>query len=229
MMYFDPVYILIGLGTAALSMWASVRVKSTFRRYQGVGTRSGLTGAEIARRILARSGVRDVTVERVSGFLSDHYDPASKTLRLSPEVYDGRSVAAAGVAAHEVGHALQHAHGYWPLQVRSYMAPLASFGSNLGLIIAIMGLAMQSMGLFTLGVIAFAMMVVFVLVTLPVEFDASNRARQLLPELGFVTPAESRAVARVLSAAAMTYVAAAVGAVMTLLYFILRASAMNRS
>ncbi|MCA9516273.1 MAG: zinc metallopeptidase [Myxococcales bacterium] len=223
MFYLDPGYMVLLLVTGALSIWASVRVKTTFARYQKVRTRGGLTGAEVARAILARSGVRDVRVERVAGFLSDHYDPREKVLRLSPDVYGGTSVAAVGVAAHEVGHAIQHARGYWPLQVRSYLAPAASFGSNLGLIIAMMGLAFHATGLVTLGVIAFAAMVAFTLVTLPVELDASARAKALLPELGFVSAEEARGVRSVLGAAAMTYVAAAVSSVLTLLYFVMRA------
>ncbi len=226
-MYFDPMYMLITFVTGGLSMWASWRVKSTFSRYAKVGTGRGVTGAEVARRILEASGIYDVTVERVSGFLSDHYDPRNKKLRLSPDVYDGSSVAAAGVAAHEVGHALQHAKGYWPLQVRSYLAPAASFGSNIGLIILIMGLAMQSMGLFTVGIIAFSLMVAFTLITLPVEFDASNRAKRLLPQLGLVQGQQGRGVASVLNAAAMTYVASAVAAIAQLLYFIIRSGVLS--
>lgn len=134
-MFFDPIYIVIMIATAGLGFFASFRVKSAFRKWSEVPSSSGMTGAEVARTILLRSGVHDVEVERVGGFLSDHYDPSHKKLRLSPEVYDGTSVAAAGVAAHEVGHALQHANKYWPLQVRSYLAPAAAFGGNVSMIV----------------------------------------------------------------------------------------------
>lgn len=219
-MFFDPIYIIIMVATAGLGFWASFRVKSTFRKWSSVPASSGMTGAEIARTILARSDIHDVEVERVDGFLSDHYDPRSKTLRLSPDVYDGASVAAAGVAAHEVGHALQHNKAYWPLQVRSYLAPAASFGGNISMIVFGIGLAIGATGMATLGVLLFALMVAFTLITLPVEFDASNRAKALLPEMGVTAGADGVGVSKVLNAAAMTYVAGAVSAIATLIYLI---------
>ncbi len=221
-MFFDPLYIMIMIATAALGFWASWRVKATFARWQKIGTRRGMTGAEVAREILRRSGVHDVKVEQVGGFLADHYDPRHRVLRLSPDVYNGTSVAAAGVAAHEVGHALQHAAKYWPLQVRSYLAPAASFGGNISMIVFAIGLMVGATGLAKLGVVLFALMVAFTLITLPVEFDASNRAKRLLPEMGVTQGAEGVGVAKVLNAAAMTYVAGAVSAIATLVYLIIR-------
>jgi Zn-dependent membrane protease YugP len=221
-MFFDPLYLLIMVATAALGGWASWRVKATFKTWQKVGTRRGMTGAEVAREILRRSGVDDVTVEQVGGFLADHYDPRNRTLRLSPDVYNGTSVASAGVAAHEVGHALQHAARYWPLQVRSYLAPAASFGGNISMLVFALGLIVGATGLAKLGVILFSLMVVFTLITLPVEFDASNRAKRLLPEMGVTEGTEGVGVAKVLNAAAMTYVAGAVSAIATLVYLIFR-------
>jgi len=221
-MFFDPLYIVIMGVTALLGFWASFRVKSTFAKWQKVGTRRGMTGADVAREILRRSGVHDVAVEQVGGFLSDHYDPRSRTLRLSPDVYNGTSVAAAGVAAHEVGHALQHAAKYWPLQVRSYLAPAASFGGNISMIVFAVGLAVGALGLAKLGVVLFSLMVAFTLITLPVEFNASNRAKALLPEMGITQGAEGVGVAKVLNAAAMTYVAGAVSAIATLVYLVIR-------
>ena len=219
-MIFDPLYMLILVATGGLSMWASMKVKRAFKHYSQVPTRARMTGAQVAHEILKRSGVTDVTVERVGGVLSDHYDPRTKTLRLSPDVYDKSSVAAVGVAAHEVGHALQHAHDYFPLQVRSVLAPAAALGSNLSTFAIMGGFLLGSLGLVKLGVLAFSLMVLFVLITLPVEFDASNRAKRLLPELRLTTGPEGQGVGAVLDAAALTYVAGAVAAVSQLLYFL---------
>jgi uncharacterized protein len=221
-MFFDPLYIMIMIATAALGFWASWRVKATFAKWQKIGTRRGMTGADVAREILRRSGVHDVKVEQVGGFLADHYDPRHRVLRLSPDVYAGTSVAAAGVAAHEVGHALQHAQRYWPLQVRSYLAPAAAFGGNVSMIVFVLGMLVGATGLAKLGVVLFSLMVVFTLITLPVEFDASNRAKRLLPEMGVTEGMEGVGVAKVLNAAAMTYVAGAVSAIATLVYLIIR-------
>ena len=219
-MIFDPVYILILVVTSALSLGASMKVKRAFRRWQRVPSSSRMTGAEVAREILRRSGVHDVTVERTGGMLSDHYDPRTRTLRLSPPVHDERTVAAAGIAAHEVGHALQHAEGYGPMHVRSVLAPVAALGSNISTFAIMGGFLLGSLGLVKLGVLAFAIMVAFVLITLPVEFDASNRAKRLLPEMGLATGPEGQGVSAILNAAALTYVAGAVAAVAQLLYFL---------
>ena len=220
-MIFDPLYILIMVVTGGIGALASWKVKSTFKRWSNAPTAARMTGAEVAQEILRQEGVFDVKVERVGGFLSDHYDPRNRTLRLSPAVYDSTSVAAAGVAAHEVGHALQHARGYWPMQVRSYLAPAAAFGSNFAIILIIAGAFMGMLGLAKLGVLAFSVAVAFVLITLPVEFDASNRAKKLLPAMGLTQGAEGKGVAQVLNAAAMTYVASAIAAVAQLIYFLM--------
>ncbi len=227
-MFFDPLYLLVILVTGGLSLFASLRVRAAFKRWKAVPSATGLTGAEVARGILRASGVHDVTVEPVGGLLSDHYDPRTRTLRLSPDVFHGRSVAAAGVAAHEVGHALQHARGYWPLQVRSFLAPAAALGSNLAMIVFVLGLAVGALGLAKLGVLLFGLMVAFTVVTLPVEFDASRRARALL-FAGRHGGRDADGVSAVLNAAALTYVAATIGAVMTLVYMLLRAGLLGGS
>ena len=228
-MIFDPVYLAILAVAGLFSLVTSMRVKSCFKKWDRIPTASGLTGAEVAREILRQSGIFDVQVERVSGFLSDHYDPSTRTLRLSPGVYGGRSVAAAGVAAHEVGHALQHARGYWPLQVRTVMAPAAALGSNLSTVAILAGIFLGSLGLVKIGVLFFALMVAFVIITLPVEFDASNRAKRLLPEMGLVVGAQNQGVSAVLNAAAMTYVAGAVAAIGQLLYWLMASGMLGGS
>ncbi len=221
-MFFDPLYLVIMAFTAVIGFWASFRVKRAFATYAERNTSSGLTGAEVARLILRREGISDVRVERVEGFLSDHYDPRHRVLRLSPDVYEGRSISSAGVAAHEVGHAIQHARRYWPLQVRSYLAPAASFGGNVSMIVFGLGLAVGATGLAKIGVVLFSLMVLFTLITLPVEFDASNRARATLAEVGVIRGEEGIGVGKVLNAAAMTYVAGAVSAIATLVYLVIR-------
>jgi Zn-dependent membrane protease YugP len=222
-MFFDPLYLLVIAVSGGLSLYASLKVRGAFTRWRRVPSSAGLTGAQVARGILAASGIRDVTVEPVGGLLSDHYDPRTKTLRLSPDVFNGTSVAAAGVAAHEVGHALQHAQGYAPLKVRSFLAPAAAIGSNLAMVVFVLGLAVGALGLAKLGVLLFGLMVAFTLVTLPVEFDASRRARALLFSGGRHSARDQDGVSAVLNAAALTYVAAAIGAIMTLVYMLLRA------
>ena len=223
-MFYDPIYWVIMAVTGGLAIWASFRVKGSFAKWDRVGTSRGRTGAEVAREILERSGVHDVRVEQVGGFLSDHYDPRHKVLRLSPGVYAGASIAATGVAAHEVGHALQHARGYKPLQLRSYLAPVAALGSNLSMIVLVIGAAVGALGMVKLGIALFALMVIFTLITLPVEFDATRRAKALLPAMGLTQGDEGRGVAAVLNAAALTYVAAAVAAIAQLVYLIVRFS-----
>jgi len=219
-MIFDPLYMLLLVVTGVIGFASSARVKSTFAKWDKVTNTSGMTGAEIAREILRRSNISSVTVEQVDGFLSDHYDPSKRVLRLSSKVYSGRSVAAAGVAAHEVGHALQHAYGYWPLGVRTMLAPSAALGSNLSNLAILGGLLIGSMGLVKIGVLFFSLMVAFVIITLPVEFDASARAKRVLPEMGLVTGDQGAGVASVLNAAALTYVAGAVAAIGQLLYWL---------
>ncbi|MBN8589926.1 MAG: zinc metallopeptidase [Rhodothermia bacterium] len=204
-----------------LAMWAQFKVKSTFNKFAQVPTRGGMTGAEVARAVLDEAGLYNVKVEPTNGFLSDHYDPRGKVLRLSEATYNERSVSAAGVAAHEAGHALQDKEKYTPLVWRSAMVPAVQFGSMLGPIAIMAGLAINITGLAWVGVILFAAASVFSLVTLPVEFDASNRAKAMLAKMNLVTTQEGEGVDKVLDAAALTYVAAAVASVAQLLYYVL--------
>ncbi|MBP8000028.1 MAG: zinc metallopeptidase [Chloroflexi bacterium] len=227
-MFFDPLYLILALPALLLGMYAQARVRNNFSKYSQVRTWRGLTGAEVARSLLNTQGLYEVQVEESQGFLSDHYDPRSKTLRLSPDVYRSPSVAAAGIAAHEMGHALQHAHGYAPLQLRSALVPAVQFSSNLAPWIIIVGMLLQWTSLAWVGVILFAGAVFFSLVTLPVEFDASRRAKQLLVSEGVLSAQEVEGVNKVLDAAALTYVAAAIAAVGQLLYWILRLSGASR-
>jgi uncharacterized protein len=220
----DPLYWLLIGPTMILALWAQLKVKSNFNKYSKVGTSRGVTGAEVAELVLRSANIGDVHVEEVGGYLSDHYDPRSKVLRLSPDVFRGRSISAAGVAAHEAGHAIQHARDYAPLKLRSALVPVANFGSWLSWPIIMIGMLMQSMQLLQLGVLLFSALVLFQIVTLPVEFNASSRAKEALVRTGVLTSGEEReGVNRVLGAAAMTYVAATISAVMQLLYFAIRA------
>jgi len=219
----DPLYWVMMIPMMILSGLASMGVKRTFNRFSKLGTHAGLSGADVAREILRRNGLSDVRVEQVSGFLSDHYDPNKKVVRLSPEVYRSTSIAAVGVAAHETGHAIQHSQAYAPLALRNLMVPVASIGSNFAWIVIIAGFVLSWLGLVKFGILLFSVVVAFQLITLPVEFDASSRAKQILGNAGFVSSNELRGVRKVLSAAAMTYVAAAASSIMTLLYFLLRA------
>ena len=219
----DPLYIMMMAPVLILSAFASWKVKSSFNKYSKVGTRSGLTGAEVARKILDRHGLRDVPVVETHGFLSDHYDPLKKVVRLSHDVYANSSIAAIGVAAHETGHAIQHKEAYKPLVLRNMVVPVASIGSNFSWIIIIAGLAMGALGIVKIGILLFSIVVLFQLITLPVEFDASSRAKKILASEGIVSGQELSGVSSVLSSAAMTYVAAATSAIMTLLYFLIRA------
>jgi Zn-dependent membrane protease YugP len=220
--FFNPLYFLFALPALILGLWAQMRVRSAFGQYSRVRSMTGMTGARAARRILDANGLSHVTVERTGGFLSDHYDPRSKTLRLSPDVYDSPSLAAVGVAAHEAGHALQDASSYAPLQLRTAMVPSVQIGSWLGPIIFLVGLMMSGAAGQTIawvGLILFGATAVFALVTLPVEFDASKRAKALLVSEGVLAPQELKGASSVLDAAALTYVAAALQAIMTLLYY----------
>ena len=216
-------YLIVLIGPMLFSFWANRKVKKAFNKWSQVLGSRNVTGAQVAQQICDYAGLHDVKIEQVGGFLADHYDPRSKTLRLSEDVYHGTSVAAQGVAAHEVGHAIQHANNYWPLQFRSYIAPVASFASNISMILIMIGFLIGLSGLAKLGVLFFAVTTVFVLITLPVEFDASNRAKELLPRLGITQGSEGAGVASVLDAAAMTYVASAVSSVTWLLYYVLQA------
>jgi uncharacterized protein len=212
-------YLLFALPALILGLWAQFKVKSAFSKYSRVPNGTGMTGARAARRILDANGLSHVDVERTQGMLSDHYDPRSKVLRLSPDVFDGPTLAAVGVAAHEAGHALQDQQNYAPLQLRSIMVPSVQIGSWLGPIIFMVGFFMALEPIAWLGVILFGAVALFSLVTLPVEFDASKRAKALLVSEGILTPQEIGGASKVLDAAALTYVAAALQAVMTLLYY----------
>jgi len=224
MWLFDPYYLLyVMLPAAILTGWAQLKVKSAFARGSRIASQRGWTGRDIAQAILDANNINDVRIETVQGYLSDHYDPRHKVLRLSPDVYNGRSLASTGVAAHEVGHAIQHARGYAPLAIRNAVVPMASIGSGFGMMMLMVGLAIPFLRVFTIvGAALFTMVVVFQLVNLPVEFNASKRARQTLLTNGLVSQQEDREVGRVLNAAAMTYVAATIQAVLTLLYFLWR-------
>jgi Zn-dependent membrane protease YugP len=233
-MMFDPLYLAIIIGSMGLSFFASMYVKSKFKDGQKIGLRSYKTGYEVAQAILADAGIDDVKVVEYPGFMSDHYNPMSKTLALSPDVYHGRTAASAGVAAHEVGHALQHAENYLPMWARSVIVPAANIGSNLGpwIIIAGMMLGVASgMGyaLAVTGVILFGAATVFTVITVPVEFDASARAKDRLRRMGIVNEGqEAAAVSGVLTAAGLTYVAAAMSSIAMLLYWAMRAGLFGR-
>lgn len=207
-----------------LALWAQMRVKSAYAQMSRVPVSSGLTGAQAAERVLRDAGCFDVGIQMTQGLLSDHYDPRTKVLRLSPHVYSGRSIASVGIACHEAGHALQDAQHYAPLKMRNAIVPVASLGSGLSGILIIAGIILALTGLVWVGIALFSATVVFQLVNLPVEFDASRRARVELLAAGVVTQAEDASVAKVLNAAAMTYVAATLTAILQLAYFLSLAS-----
>lgn len=221
MFFYDATYILVLIG-ALLSMWASARVNSTYKKYAQVRSASGLTGAEAARRILNGAGIYDVRIEHISGNLTDHYDPRGKVLRLSDTVYGSSSVAAIGVAAHECGHAIQHDQGYAPLQIRSAIVPVANIGTKAAFPIILLGLFFgSSYTLIQVGLLCFACGTLFQLITLPVEFNASARAVDILGNTHMLSDTELGSTKKVLSAAAMTYVAAAAASILSLLRLVL--------
>lgn len=223
MFYIDPLYIVMILPALLLGIYAQIRVKRAVGRYSRVGTMSGMTGAHAARRILDAAGLSAVTIEETQGWLSDHYDPRSKTLRLSPGIHSTPSVAAVGIAAHEAGHALQHAQGYALLRFRNAVVPTAQFGSWLAFPLIILGVLIAWRGLALLGLLLFGAIALFQVITLPVELNASSRARKLVFDMGIVqSQEEAEGVSSVLSAAALTYVAATVSALVTVLYWALR-------
>ena len=221
-MIFDPMYFLFLAPGLALSLWASWRVKSNFKKYSKVRSSRGITGAEAAAELLRTASIDDVKIVRTAGKLSDHYNPINKTLALSESVYDSSSIAAIGVATHEAGHAIQHAKHYGPLWVRSMLVPTANIGSSIGYFVMLIGLFMASTNMVLVGAVLFSMVLLFQIVTLPVEFDATRRAKALVVEHGIILPQEREGVDRVLNAAALTYVAAAVSTLLTLLYFLWR-------
>lgn len=235
MLFFDPMYLLFLLPGILLAAWAQWRVHSTFAAASRIRPRSGVAGAEAADAILRSGGIAGVRIQPVHGHLSDHYDPSARTLRLSTDVYSARTLAAVGVAAHEAGHALQHARGSALLSLRNALVPLANIGSQASWGIFMVGLVLASFHLYFLGKIfvyvgigAFSLTVLFQLVNLPVEFDASRRARSALQETGIVSADEDREVGKVLNAAALTYVAATLTGILTLLYFLFRSGLLGR-
>lgn len=219
-MMFDPTIILVLIG-AALSMWASGRVQSTFQKYSRVRSMSGMTGAEAAKRLLHSQGIYDVTVQAVRGNLTDHYDPRTKTVNLSETVYNQTSVAAIGVAAHECGHAMQDNVGYVPLKLRGAFVPVANFGSKLSWPLILIGLLLGASSFLQIGIWMFVLAVLFQLITLPVEFNASGRAVRLLGDVGILQGQEVDQTKKVLGAAALTYVAAAAGSILQLLRLVI--------
>lgn len=219
-MVFDPMYFVIIAPALLLAIWAQARVRSTYG--QAARQASRLSGAATARHILNEAGLGDVAIEPIPGHLSDHYDPRTKVLRLSQNVYNGRSLAAVGIAAHEAGHAIQDANGYAPLVVRNAAVPVASFGSNAAILMLIAGAILSLQPLIWAGILGFAAVVFFQIVNLPVEFNASARAKALLVERGIVPQEEMVYVNRVLDAAALTYVAATLQAILTLVYYVMR-------
>ena len=220
-MILDPLYFIIIAPAFLLGLYAQWKVKSSFAAMSEIPAR--MSGAQAARQMLDSGGLHSVDIEQIPGHLSDHYDPRAKVLRLSPEVYGGRSMAALGVACHEAGHAFQDAKGYVPLTIRNMAVPAANFGSNAGMLMFIGGMFLQMPALVWVGVAVFSAVVFFQVVNLPVEFDASARARRQLVDSGMIADREEQYVAKVLNAAALTYVAATLQAILTLVYLLLRA------
>lgn len=226
---FDPTIILILIGVG-LSLWAQGRVTSTFNKYSRMGSRTGMTGADAAKRLLHAQGIYDVTIRQVAGNLTDHYDPRNKTLNLSQSVYGATSVAAIGVAAHECGHAMQDNEGYGPLKFRSALVPVANLGAKISWPLILIGVLIGGLGspFVQIGILMFSLAVLFQLVTLPVEFNASSRAVRLLDAQGILAGEEVSATRKVLSAAALTYVAAAATSILQLLRLVILFGGRNR-
>ena len=218
--YVDPTYVLLIIGMV-LALAASGKMKSTFARYQQVRSHSGLTGAQTAQRILNAAGIYDVTIVPISGSLTDHYDPRTKRLALSQDVYGRTSVAAVCVAAHECGHAIQDARDYAPLRLRAALVPVANFGSQISWLLIILGIVLGGTGLINLGILMFSLAVLFQIITLPVEYNASHRAVALLDSIGILEGREVGQTRQVLNAAALTYVAAAAASLLQLLRLLL--------
>ncbi len=226
-MFFDPMYLLFLAPGLLLSLWASWKTKRAFARYSKVRSASGLTGAQAARRLLQSAGIGDVEVVATQGVLSDHYNPLTKKLALSEPVFASTSIAAIGIACHEAGHAIQHAKHYAPLWVRSALVPTANIGSKIGYVMMMVGLFIHPY-VVGLGAVLFGTVLLFQIVTLPVEFDATARAKRLAVSEGLILPAERQGMDAVLNAAALTYVAAAISTLLTLLYFLIRAGLLRR-
>jgi Zn-dependent membrane protease YugP len=231
---FDPMYFVFMIPGLILMLWAQSRVRGSYAKYSKVRNAANITGAQVARRILDSNGLYDVPVEHTRGELTDHYDPRTRSLHLSDGVYGTPSIAAMGIAAHEVGHAIQHARAYAPLQFRTAIVPVVNIGSTLGFIVLFAGIILQFTGLAWLGVGLFALATIFALITLPVEFDASRRAKEALTNLGLTDGGlqrgdETSGVATVLNSAAWTYVASFAASLLTLLYYVMLVGGMGRS
>ncbi len=229
MFFFDPVFLLFMIPGVILMLWAQNRVKSNYGKFSKVRNYQGLTGAQAARQILDSNGLFDVAIEQTPGELSDHYDPRKRVLRLSPGVYGQPTVAAIGIAAHEVGHAIQDAQRYPALKFRTAIVPVVSIGSNLGIFVLLAGFLIGLTGLAWLGVAMFGLGTLFALVTLPVEFDATRRAKAALANGGMVSVEDGQGVSKVLDSAAWTYIAGFASALLTLLYYVMLVSGMQRS
>ena len=231
-MYYSPdsmwMYVLIVLPAVLIALWASANVNSTFKKYAQIPSTSGFTGAEAARRILDANGLTHIRIEHVNGKLTDHYDPKAEVIRLSDSVYDNHSAAAIGVAAHEAGHAVQHAQGYFPLVVRNAIIPVCNIGSNLAMPLILLGLVLDVFGLCTIGILAFSLSTVFQLITLPVEFNASSRALAALASSGRFTDEDLSNAKKTLRAAALTYVAALAVSLANLLRLIILVNGRRR-
>ena len=222
-MWIDPLSWLFIIPGVIIAGLASAYTHSAFEKYKRIGASSGLTGAQAAQRLLSSAGVFDVRIERLGGFLTDHYDPSSRILRLSPDVFDGQSLSSIGVACHEAGHALQHADSYAFLGLRSSLVPLTNFSSVASYFVILLGFLLMSQEMILVGAVLFGVTVLFSIVTLPVEWDASARAKRLMVSCGIVSAGERDGAAEVLNAAFMTYVASAVSSLLMLLYYLLRA------
>lgn len=231
-MFLDPLYFVFMLPGVIFMLWAQSKVKGNYQKYAKVRNSANVTGAQAARRVLDGQGLQDVQIEQIPGELSDHYDPRTRILRLSQGVYGVPSIAAIGIAAHEAGHAIQHAKAYNPLKVRTTMVPAVNIGSNLGFLVLFLGLFLQQQGVAWIGVGLFGLSTLFALLTLPVEFDATRRAKAALVQVGLVDSGvaggeESKGVARVLDAAAWTYIAGFAASVLTLLYYVMAVMGMG--
>ncbi len=228
MFFFDPLYLVFMIPGVILTLWAQVKLRSSFSKYRQIPNSRGLTGAQAAQEVMRAAGVYDVGIEPIAGELTDHFDPRDKVLRLSEPIYSGRSIAAMAVAAHEAGHAVQQATNYAPMTVRQNLVPVANIGSNIGLYAVIFGVILGVTGLAWIGLLLFASMTLFQLVTLPVEYNASARARELLERAGLISRDEYGEVRSMLNAAALTYVAGFAASLLTLLYYLMLVSGMSR-
>jgi Zn-dependent membrane protease YugP len=231
--FFDPRYLLFMIPGIVFMLWAQHKVRSNYQKYAKVRNNASVTGAQAARAVLDSQGLYQVNVEQIPGELTDHYDPRARVLRLSQGVYGVPSIAAIGIAAHEAGHAIQHAKAYAPLQLRTAIVPVVNIGSNIGYIVLILGFIMQVFELALAGVVLFGLATVFALLTLPVEFDATRRAKEALVRVGLVDSGvaggeESKGVSRVLDAAAWTYIAGFAASLLTLLYYVMLLTGMRR-